>query len=188
MMERQVRERAREEIGRILAAASFDVEPMDPPLDLSAIRDDECVLVLCSDDEAEWAEFDETVYRVRSGDGDMVCRKILFSTIDRAAVSDCVLWGLPALMDYAGKAACARVLDREMLLDLAPPRGPHLLGEPPRAAESGGVARLPVRVTEREARQPANCEGTARLRLIPYGRAVRFRGADDLPGQGDLLR
>jgi len=168
MMERQVRERAREEIGSILAAASFDVEPMDPPLDLSAIRDDECVLVLCSDDEAEWAEFDETVYRVRSGDGDMVCRKILFSTSDRAAVSDCVLWGLPALMDYAGKAACARVLDREMLLDLAPPRGPHLLGEPPRAAESGGVAQLPVRVTEREARQLANCEGTARLRLIPY--------------------
>jgi hypothetical protein len=168
MMERQVRERAREEIGSILAAASFDVEPMDPPLDLSAIRDDECVLVLCSDDGAEWAEFDETVYRVRSGDGDMVCRKILFSTSDRAAVSACVLWGLPALMDYAGKAACARVLDREMLLDLAPPRGPHLLGEPPRAAESGGVAQLPVRVTEREARQLANCEGTARLRLIPY--------------------
>ncbi len=168
MMERQVRERAREEIGRILAAASFDVEPMDPPLDLSAIRDDECVLVLCSDDEAECAEFDTTVYRVRADDGDRVCRKILFSTSDRAAVSDCVLWGLPALMDYAGKAACARVLDREMLLDLAPPSGPHLLGEPARSAASGGVAQLPVRVTEREARQLANCEGTARLRLIPY--------------------
>ena len=148
-----MRERAREEIGRILESASFDVEPMDPPLDLSAIREDECVLVLCSDDEAECAEFDTTVYRVRYGDRDVVCRKILFSTSDRAAVADCVLWGIPALMDYAGKAACARVLDREMLLDLAPPRGPQLLGEPARPAASGG--RGPAARPGHGARGPA---------------------------------
>jgi hypothetical protein len=168
MMERLVRARAREEIGRILESASFDVEPMDPPLDLSAIREDECVLVLCSDDEGEAAEFDRTVYRIRNGDRDVICRKILFSTSDRIAVSDCVLWGIPALVDYAGKAACARVLGREMVLDLVPVRGPHVLGEPARQAPAGGVAQLPVRVTEREARQLANCEGTVRLRLIPY--------------------
>ena len=53
MMDRQVRERARAEISRILESASFDMAPMDPPLDLSAVRGDECVLVLCSDDERE---------------------------------------------------------------------------------------------------------------------------------------
>jgi hypothetical protein len=37
-----------------------------------------------------------------------------------------------------------------------------------RPAPAGGVAQLPVHLTEREARQLANCEGTARLRLIPY--------------------
>ena len=163
-----MRERAREEIARILESASFDVEPMDPPLDLSGIREDECVLVLCSDDEAECAGFDRTVYRVRTGDREVVCRKILFSTSDRIEVRDAVPWGIPALMDYAGKAACARVLGREMLLDLAPLRRPQVLGEPARLAPRGGVAQLPVRVTEREARQLANCEGTARLRLIPY--------------------
>lgn len=163
-----MRERAREEIGRILESASFDVEPMDPPLDLSAIRDDECVLVLCSDEEGECAEFDRTVYRVRDGEREVVCRKVLFSTSDRIAVRDCVLWGIPALMDYAGKAACARVLGREMVLDLAPPRGLQVIGAASRPAPSGGVAQLPVRLTEREARQLANCEGTARLRLIPY--------------------
>lgn len=168
MMERQVRERAREEIARILESASFDVEPMDAPLDLSAIREDECVLVLCSDDEAECAEFDRTVYRVRAGDREVVCRKVLFSTSDRTEVRDAVLWGLPALMDYAGKAACSRVLGREMLLDFAPLRRPQLLGEPARPVPSGGVTQLPVRLTEREARQLANCEGAVRLRLIPY--------------------
>jgi hypothetical protein len=83
-------------------------------------------------------------------------------------VSDCMLWGIPALMDYAGKAACARVLGREMLLDLAPLHRPQLLRGPGPSAPGGGVAQLPIRVTEREARQLANCEGTARLRLIPY--------------------
>ncbi len=169
MMERLVRARAREEIGRILESASFDVVPMDPPLDLSAVRKDECVLVLCSDDEGECAEFDRTVYRVRGEDGEVVCGKVLFSTTDRIAVSDCVLWGIPALMDYAGKAACARVLGREMVLDLAPRRGPQVLREPARTvAPGGGVAQLPIRLTEREARQLANTEGAVRLRLIPY--------------------
>ncbi|MEN6517103.1 MAG: hypothetical protein ABFC38_02795 [Methanospirillum sp.] len=168
MMERLVRARAREEIGRILESAMFDVEPMDPPLDLSAIREDECVLVLCSDDEGECAEFDRTVYRVRDGDRDVVCRKVLFSTSDRVAARDCVLWGIPALVDYAGKAACARVLGREMVLDLDPVHGPQVLCEPARSAAPGGVAQLPARLTEREARQLANCEGAARLRLIPY--------------------
>ncbi|MEN6341590.1 MAG: hypothetical protein ABFC89_03425 [Methanospirillum sp.] len=169
MMERQVRARAREEIARILESASFDVEPMDPPLDLSAIREDECVLVLCSDDEGEYAEFDRTVYRVRNEGRDVVCRKVLFSMNDRPAVNDCVLWGIPALVDYAGKAACARVLGREMVLDFAPPRPLQVLGRPGASPPpSGGVAQLPVRLTEREARQLANCEGAARLRLIPY--------------------
>ena len=163
-----MRARAREEIGRILESASFDVEPMDPPLDLSAIREDECVLVLCSDDESECAEFDRTVYRVRGEDGDVVCRKVVFSTCDRIAVGDCVLWGIPALVDYAGKAACARVLGREMVLDLSPRRGAQVLCEPVRTAATGGVTQLPIRLTEREARQLANTEGAVRLRLIPY--------------------
>ena len=168
MMERQVRERAREEIARILESARFDVELMDPPFDLSAIREDECVLVLCSDDEAECAKFDETAYRVRDGDREVACQKVLFSTSDGIETRDAILWGIPALMDYAGKAACARVLGREMLLDLAPPRRPQLLAERARPAPSGGVAQLPVRLTEREARQLANCEGSIHLRLIPF--------------------
>ena len=141
---------------------------MDPPFDLSAIREDECVLVLCSDDEAECARFDETAYRVRDAGREVVCRKILFSTTDGIETRDAVSWGLPALMDYAGKAACARVLGREMLLDLALPCRPQLLTKRGRPAPSGGVAQLPVRLAEREARQLANCEGAIRLRLIPF--------------------
>lgn len=171
MMEPEVRARAREEISRILESASFDVVSMDPPLDLSAIRGDECVLVLCSDHPAEAAEFDQTVYRVRTRDRDVVCRKILFSTADPFPVGDCVRWGLPALVDYAGKAACARVLGRELVLDLAPADAPEVLRAPARSS-AGGVAMLPVRISEREARQLAGTDGTARLRLIPFWLAV----------------
>ena len=163
-----MRERAREEIARILESARFDVELMDPPFDLSAIREGECVLVLCSDDETECARFDETAYRVRDAGREVVCRKILFSTGDVIEMRDAVSWGIPALMDYAGKAACARVLGREMLLDLSLTHQPKVLSQPARPVQSGGVAQLPARLTEREARQLANCEGAAHLRLIPF--------------------
>ena len=168
-MDRQVRERAREEISRILESASFDMAPMDPPLDLSAVRGDECVLVLCSDDERECAEFDGTVYRVRSGDRDVVCRKLLFTTSGSIAVRACAHWDLPALIEHAGQAACARLLGRELVLDLAPTStAPGEDDAGGRSGSPGGVAQLPVRVSEREALQLANCEGAVRLRLIPY--------------------
>ncbi len=168
MMDRQVRVRAREEIGRILESAAFDVEPMESPLDLSAIREDECVLVLCSNEISEIEQFDQTVYKVQAGENEIVCRKLLFSVNDRIAVQDCVLWGIPALIDYAGKAACARVLGREMVLDLVRPRQPRMLGETCQSEREGGIPHLPVRVSERDARMLAKSEGTARLRLIPY--------------------
>lgn len=171
MMDRQVRVRAREEIGRILESAAFDVEPMESPLDLSAIREDECVLVLCSNDVPEIEQFDQTVYKVQAGENEVVCRKLLFSVNDRIAVQDCVLWGIPALIDYAGKAACARVLGREMVLDLVRPRQPRILAEPGRAECEGGIPHLPLRVSERDARMLAKSDGVARLRLIPHWQA-----------------
>jgi hypothetical protein len=170
-MDRQVRARAKDEIGKILESASFDVEAMEPPLDLSAIREDECVLVLCSNDPAEIQQFDQTVYKVQAGESEVVCRKLLFSVNDRIAVKDCVLWGIPALIDYAGKAACARVLGREMLLDLVRPRQPRVLAGGAQTERVGGIPHLPVRLSERDARMLATTDGTASLRLIPYWHA-----------------
>ncbi|NLX49713.1 MAG: hypothetical protein GXY82_07590 [Methanospirillum sp.] len=167
-MDKLVRERAREEIGRILESASFDVAPMDPPLDLSAIRGGECVLVLCSDDEADWSAFDQTVYRVRAGGSEVVCRKILFSTSDRVRAEHCVAWGLPALVDYAGRSACARVTGRELALDLSLPLPPVVLREPERDAGAGGIPHLPVRISGSEASMLARSDGAVRLRLIPF--------------------
>ncbi len=168
MMDRQVRERARDEIGRILESAAFDVEPMEPPLDLSAIREDECILVMCSNDLAEIEQFDQTVYRVQAQDTEVVCQKLLFSVNDRIAIKDCVLWGIPALIDYAGKAACARVLGREMVLELVRPRQTRVSSPSSRPEEETGIPHLPLRISERDARMLAQSEGTAQLRLIPY--------------------
>ncbi|KAF5069125.1 hypothetical protein DSECCO2_235930 [anaerobic digester metagenome] len=171
MMDRQVRERARDEIGRILESAAFDVEPMEPPLDLSAIREDECILVMCSNDTAEIEQFDQTVYRVQAHDKEVVCRKLLFSVNDRIAVKDCILWGIPALIDYAGKAACARVLGREMVLELVRPRQAWVGAIPTCQDEETGIPHLPLRLSERDARMLAKSEGAAQLRLIPYWQA-----------------
>ncbi len=171
MMDRQVRERAREEIGRILESAAFDVEPMEPPLDLSAIREDECILVMCSNDSVEIEQFDQTVYRVQAHQKEVTCRKLLFSVNDRIAVKDCVLWGIPALIDFAGKAACARVLGREMVLELVRPRQGTIGVGITRPEGSTGIPHLPLRISERDAHMLAQSEGTATLRLIPHWQA-----------------
>ncbi|HOV67372.1 MAG TPA: hypothetical protein PLI31_03315, partial [Methanoregulaceae archaeon] len=84
---------------------------------------------------------------------------------------DSVLWGIPALIDYAGKAACARVLGRELVLDLVRPRRIRFDAGPAIRGDEGGIPHLPVRISEREARMLAQSEGTAQLRLIPYWQA-----------------
>lgn len=163
-MDNQTRVRARDEIRQILEAASYDVEVMEEPLDLSAIRDGECILVLCSDDPVEIAQFDQTVFKVQAGGNGIICKKLLFSLNEQAELADCLWWGAAAFIDYAGKAAFARVLNRTMKLD--PEHVTDLVLRKDRC--EGGLLHLPLQITEQNARILAGTEGVATLRLIPH--------------------
>lgn len=169
-MDYQTRVRARDEIRQILEAASYDVEEMEEPLDLSAVRDGECILVLCSDDPVEIAQFDQTVFKVHAGGDAIICKKLLFSLNDQLGLTDCLWWGTAAFIDYAGKAAFARVLNREMKLD--PEHVTDLVMRKERS--EGGLLHLPVQITEQNARILAGTEGVATLRLIPHW-LMRYR-------------
>ncbi len=163
-MDNQTRVRARDEIRQILEAASYDVEVMEEPLDLSAIRDGECILVLCSDDPGEIAQFDQTVFKVQVGGDAIICKKLLFSLNEQVGLTDCLWWGAAAFIDFAGKAAFARVLNRVMKLDPE-----HVTDQVLRKERGeGGLLHLPVQITEQNARILAGTEGVATLRLIPH--------------------
>ena len=57
-----MREKAKNAMRLILEAARFDVEEVDDPLDLSAVREGVCLLVLCSNEKDMISQFDKTNY------------------------------------------------------------------------------------------------------------------------------
>ena len=65
------------DLGILLAA--YDVDDGDGAIDLSAFRDDECVVILCSEDAARIEEFDRLKYRVSLASGPVLCKKLLVS-------------------------------------------------------------------------------------------------------------
>ena len=86
MMEQDMREKAKNAMRLILEAARFEVEEVDEPLDLSAVRDGVCLLVLCSNDRTLIGQFDKTNYSLMIDDHEMNCKKLLF-TLDKEIVN-----------------------------------------------------------------------------------------------------
>ena len=64
-MDNELREKAKNEMRLILEAAGYTVSDVDDPLDLSAIREGGCLLVLCSNDENTIAGFNKTNYNLK---------------------------------------------------------------------------------------------------------------------------
>ncbi|MDK2889849.1 MAG: hypothetical protein PWR21_481 [Methanoculleus sp.] len=175
-MESGTREKARNVLKRILIAASYDVEEVGDPLDLSAIGCEDAMVVLCSDDLETIEKFDSMTYRLRTGDDDWVCRKLLFTLDPGVRTEDCILWGVDEFVRYAGRAALAEVLGQSLVLDLGRP-APAIRREPvetiPATVEEEPedgpeLPHLPVQVAEKRACGIAGLHGTAKCRFIPY--------------------
>ena len=175
-MESGTREKARNVLKRILIAASYDVEEVGDPLDLSAIGSEDALVVLCSDDPETIENFDSMTYRLRTGDDDRVCRKLLFALDPAVQTEDCVRWGSDEFARYAGRAALAGVLGQSLVLDFGCP-APAIRREPEKAApaaveeemEAGPeLPHLPVMVAEKRACGIAGLHGSAKCRFIPY--------------------
>jgi hypothetical protein len=94
MMEHDMREKAKNAMRLILEAARFEVEEVDEPLDLSAVRDSICLLVLCSNDSDLIGQFDKTNYNLMIDDHEMNCKKLLFSIDKDIATENCIHWGV----------------------------------------------------------------------------------------------
>jgi len=167
-MDNEMRDRAREAVRRILEAASYEVEDLERPLDLSAIGDGECIIVQCSDNSGEIGQFDRTNYRCRIEEKEVTSRKLLFTLNDSVRTERCIRWGIAELEGFAGKAAIASVLGRSPAFDL----GQELAASTAPAPEEAGpeLPHVPVKVDEKRARAISGESGAGTLRFIPYWR------------------
>lgn len=176
MMEHDMREKAKHAMRLILEAARFEVEEVDDPLDLSAVRDGTCLLVLCSNDRDLISQFDKTNYSLMIDDQEMTCRKLLFSIDKDIVTENCIHWRVEEFVRYTGEAVLADILDRELSLDLSPSKGKKTTGaaavvqEAPQKEVSSGITipHYPIKISEQAAIRTGGVQGTAKLRFIPY--------------------
>jgi hypothetical protein len=176
-MEHDMREKAKNAMRLILEAARFEVEEVDDPLDLSAVRDGTCLLVLCSNDSDIIGQFDKTNYSLMIDDHEMSCKKLLFSIDKEIVTENCIQWGVDEFVRYTGEAVLADILGRELALDLTPSKGKKTPGaiassdkEAKQKEEPSGITipHYPIKVTEQAAIRIGGVQGAAKLRFIPY--------------------
>jgi len=171
-----MREKARNAMRLILEAAKFEVEEVDEPLDLSAVRDGECVLVLCSNDAEMIGQFDKTNYSLMVDDHEMTCKKLLFTLEKDVVTENCTQWGIEEFVQYAGEAVLADIVEQELKLDLTPGKAKAKKAAAAAAAaapaeeEPSGISILhfPIKLSEQAAIRTAGIQGAAKLRFMPY--------------------
>ncbi len=174
-----MREKARNAMRLILEAARFEVDEVDEPLDLSAVREGVCLLVLCSNEKEVITQFDKTNYSLMVNDHEMTCKKLLFTLEKELTTENCVQWGVDEFVQYAGEAVLADILDRELALDLSATRVKKAAvaaaggaggaqASAPQASSGITIPHFPVKFNEQAAIRTAGIQGTAKLRFMPY--------------------
>ncbi|MDD5419625.1 MAG: hypothetical protein PHV57_07235 [Methanomicrobiaceae archaeon] len=172
-MDRGMRDKARKAMRRILEAASYDVEEVDDPLDLSAVGRDGTLVVLCSGDPDQIEQFNRATYRLRVGDEEYVCEKLLFSPFGPVQAENCTVWGVDEFVRHAGEAALAEVLGRDLVLrpgepGVAAPAAPDGPAAVEEALEGPDLLHLPVQISGKRATGIARVQGATKCRFIPY--------------------
>jgi hypothetical protein len=171
MMEQDMREKAKNAMRLILEAARFEVEEVDDPLDLSAVRDSVCLLVLCSNDRNLIGQFDKTNYSLMIDDHEINCKKLLFTLDKEVSTENCIQWGVDEFVRFTGEAVLADIVGRELALDLTPSKARKAAAAAAQKEEEpSGITlpHFPVKLTEQAAIRAAGVQGTAKLRFIPY--------------------
>jgi hypothetical protein len=171
-MEGKLRENAVNAVKSILEAAGFEVSDVEAPVDFSAMRESEVLLVLCSNNKAEIEDFDKTRFSLKVGDEELLCKKLLFTLDESISPENSIVWGVKEFVRYAGEADLARMLDRTLSLSFATARetaGAVTEQEVPAVTGSGiTIPHLPIKVNKQAAEQIAGVQGNALLRFMPH--------------------
>lgn len=166
-MDPDTRSRAKDVLRTIFETAAYQVDDLEPPLDLSATQGEDCVVILASDNTPEIEDFDNRNFRVRIGEKEISCRKLLFTTQDDPKTRRCIRWGPHELATWAGEAAVARVMRRFFSLPLAEAT-PEATIQTPNELVGPEILHLPVKISAQRAVQIAGIEGTPLCRYLPH--------------------
>ncbi|MDH7511171.1 MAG: hypothetical protein QHH04_09055, partial [Methanolinea sp.] len=177
-MDEKVREKARNAIKTILEAAGYEVDRLQDPYDLAS-RDNDYIMVLCSNDDDEIADFANGTFRLMSGGEEITYRKLLFSLDAGAMAGGCTVWGRDEFVRLYGEAALAGILSRPFSLAIGAGEregaAPSVASPPGRGTEKGEeealgviIPHLPIRVKKDAAVQIAKMQGTVALKFMPF--------------------
>jgi hypothetical protein len=171
-MEGKLRENAVKAVKAILETAGFEIQEVEAPVDFSAMREGEVLLVLCSNDLSEIQEFDRTRFSLKVDDKELECRKLVFSLDEKVMTEHCIVWGVKEFVRYAGESALARILDRTLSLSFAAAReeAPSSDERQPQAEPTSGITipHLPIKVGRQAAEKIAGVSGSTTLRFMPH--------------------
>ena len=171
-MEGKLRENAVNAVKAILETAGFEIQEVEAPVDFSAMREGEVLLVLCSNDLSEIQEFDRTRFSLKVDDKELECRKLVFSLDEKVMTENCIVWEVKEFVRYAGEAALARILERTLSLSFAAAReeAPSSKERQPQSETSSGITipHLPIKVGRQAAEKIAGVSGNTTLRFLPH--------------------
>ena len=170
-------DQALSEISIILQTAGYDCENEEGVVfNLSGVRGNKCIIVLCSDDMNVLQRFDMTPYTINLNGSKTRCDKLIFSGNTIFRPKESVLWTKEELLAKISAAAEARIYRLPFDIESVPS-----FAIPAAAAPSSGFGydlMLPVRIDAAAAVRVAHQEGPTILRMIPYWRYTYTSGGE----------
>ena len=183
-----VRERAALAVSTVLRTAGWHVYPSEYPLDLTAVKGNQTMVIVCTSDPEEIARFRATNYTAQDRGVDVVCVRLLVTFDITQVAPGCIVWYPEEFMRYTGQAAYAKVVGKRLVLtfqdkltqEMKEGDGKHgamqniLIDspcfEPDENAKQGSeitVPHLPILITRSEAEERAGIAGMVMLHFVP---------------------
>ncbi|UUX91484.1 hypothetical protein [Methanoplanus endosymbiosus] len=168
-----IRERAVKAISEILNSAGYEAGEGNEQIDLSAYTDDDCIVVLCSDDKDRINNFNNKIFRIELESGKTECKKIIFTMNPNVHADNCIIWSYQELAKYSGQAVVAYVLDEKLALKLQTDvkktgYTPYSSGSEKSDEYAPELPLLPSRISDEKARRIAGIKGTLKKLYIPH--------------------
>lgn len=166
-------EQAISEISMILQTAGYDCELEEGPFNLSAVKGNQCIIVICSDDMNMLQRFDMAPYTINISGSKIRCDKIIFSAGSSFKPKESVLWTKEKLLGLIVSAAESRIFNTPFSLDLSISMADSIISNDMNASDSSDIGfnlMLPVKIDAKKAALICHQTGPTKLRMIPYWR------------------
>lgn len=194
-MDKMVRERAALAVSTVLRTAGWHVHPSEYPLDLTAVKGNQTMVIVCTSDPEEIARFRATNYTAQDRGVDVVCTRLLVTFDITQVAPGCIVWYPEEFMRYTGQATYAKVIGKRLVLpfqlessqraekeEVKPSSIQNILSsmqnilidspcfEPEGSSMQGDgitVPHLPIQITRGEAEERAGIAGMVTLHFVP---------------------